>query len=72
MKLFKNFAIKMVKMNFILWKIATNIILIENTMFFLFGVCIYITYQIKNCVYIIKKRVYICVCGIGLINVLVL
>ena len=36
---------------------------------FLLGVCIYITYQIKKCVYIYvclynkKKHVYICVCG---------
>ena len=33
------------------------------------------TYQIKKCVYIIKKRMYICVCvgwGVVLINILML
>ena len=53
----------------------SNIILIENTnFFFFFGVCIYIIYQKKKSVYIIKKRVYvyIYVCGrVVLINILV-
>ena len=79
------------KWNFLrisLWKwfyerSPSNIILIKNTklffFFFLLGVCIYITYQIKKCVciyvciYIIKKKmcVYICV-GFVLINILML
>ena len=51
-------------------------ILIENTKLYIFslGVCIYIAYQIKKCVYIIKKTcIYMCVhvCGIVLINILV-
>ena len=42
--------------------------------FCLLGVCIYITYQIKKCVYIIKKKacVYMCVWGVVLINILML
>ena len=36
-------------------------------------VCIYTTYQIKKCVYIIKKTfVFMCVYGVVLINILVL
>ena len=35
--------------------------------------CVYITYQIKKCVYIIKKAcVFMCVYGVILINILVL
>ena len=42
---------------------SSNIILIKNTkLFFLLGVCIYITYQIKKCVYICMC-VCVCVCG---------
>ena len=44
----------------------SNIILIENTkLFFFFGVCIYIyiTYQIKKCVYNKKTCVYMYVGG---------
>ena len=48
-------------MNFILCKLFL----------LLFGMCIYITYQIKKCVYNLKKKnVYICVCGVVLINIL--
>ena len=44
---------------------SSNIILIKNTkLFFLLGVCIYITYQIKKCVYICMcVCVCVCVCG---------
>ena len=60
MKLFKNFTMKMVKMNFILWKIA-----IKNNFdwkyyvlfFFLWWVYIY-NLSNKKCVYIIKKHAY--------------
>ena len=50
--------------------------MIENNKFFFWlGVCIYITYQIKECVYIIKKHVciykYVCV-RLVLIDILVL
>ena len=42
---------------------SSNIILIKNTkLFFLLGVCIYITYQIKKCVYVCVC-VCVCVCG---------
>ena len=69
MKLFKNFTIKMIKMNFILWKITIK----HNFdwkyyalfFFFLLGVCIYINYRIKKCVCIIKK----CVCSLVCIYV---
>ena len=48
-------------MNFILCKLFL----------LLFGMCIYITYQIKKCVYNLKKKnVCICVCGVVLINIL--
>ena len=65
MTFFKNFTIKMVKMNFILWKIAIKHNLIENTKLFFFLVCvyIYITYQIKKCVYNKKACVYVYVGG---------
>ena len=45
--------------------------MIEVTKFFflLFGVCIYITHQIKKCIYN-KKSVCICVCRVVLINIL--
>ena len=48
-------------MNFIYVRSPPNIILIEITKFFLllFGVCIYITYQIKKCVYNKKAYVYV-------------
>ena len=51
---------------------SSNIILIKNTkLFFLLGVCIYITYQIKKCVYICMC-VCVCVCvEVVLINILV-
>ena len=65
MKPFKNFTIKMVKMNFVLWKITIkhNFDWKYEVLFF-FWVCIYITYQIKKCVYIIKKKcVYMCMWG---------
>ena len=70
MKFFNNFTIKIVKMNFIYVRSPPNIILIEITKFFLllFGVCIYITYQIKKCIY--NKKAYVCVCGVVLINIL--
>ena len=70
MKFFNNFTIKIVKMNFIYVRSPPNIILIEITKFFLllFGVCMYITYQIKKCIY--NKKAYVCVCGVVLINIL--
>ena len=66
MKFFKNFTIKIVKMNLFYVRSPPNIILIEITKLFLllFSVCIYITYQIKKCVYVYtynKKNVCVCV-----------
>ena len=68
MILLKNFTMKMVKINFIYERPPSNIILIENTkLFYLFWVCVcvYITYQIKKCV-------YMCLWGVVLINILTL
>ena len=62
MQLFKNFTMKIVKMNFNLWKFASNIILIEILTSSFCWVWIYITYQIKKRVYIIKN---VCVWGGG-------
>ena len=82
MKFFKNFTMKMVKMNFILWKIAIK----HNfdwKYFFLFVGCVHI-YSLSNkkaCLYmcIYNKKVCVCVCiyvwlcvGVVLINILVL
>ena len=61
---------KMVKVNLCYERLLSNIILIENInlffffLFFLLGVSIYITYQIKKCVYIcecIIKKVHVCI-----------
>ena len=68
MKLFKNFAMKMIKNKFYFMKYPSNIILIKNIkLFFFVGICIYsyITYSnFFKKMYIIKKRacMYICVC----------
>ena len=76
MKLLRNFTMKMVKTNFILWKIAIKHNFdFENTKFFVVVRCVYI-YNLSNkkvCVYIIKKHVctYICVWRFVSINILV-
>ena len=61
MNFFKNFTIKIVKRILFYVKSPPNIILIEISKLFLllFGVCIYITYQIKKCVYNKKAYVYV-------------
>ena len=80
MKLFKNLTMKMEKKLILFYeRLASKIVLIENTKLFFFWVCVYITYQRKKCVnmcvYIIKMcacvYIYMCV-EVVLINILAL